>query len=67
MQQLINDDPNTKPIYDPSLKNKKGEIPVGKMIPKNIVGYESDDPQWDKLLADMQEGEMRGLKKNTSS
>ena len=67
MQQLINDDPNTRPIYDPSLKNKRGEIPVGKMIPKNIVGYESDDPDWDKLLADVQFGEMRGLKKNTSS
>lgn len=67
MQQLIADDPNIKPIYDPKLKNRKGEIPVGKMIPKNIVGYESDDPDWDKLLADIQEGEMRGLKKNTST
>jgi len=67
MQQLINDDPNTKPIYDPALKNKRGEIPVGKMIPKNIVGYESDDPDWDTLLADVQFGEMRGLKKNTST
>ena len=67
MQQLIADDPNIKPIYDPALKNRKGEIPVGKMIPKNIVGYESDDPEWDKLLADVQFGEMRGLKKNTST
>ena len=67
MQQLIADDPNMKPIYDPDLKNRRGEIPVGKMIPKNIVGYESDDPEWDKLLADVQWGEMRGLKKNTST
>ena len=67
MQQLIADDRNIKPIYDPKLKNKKGEIPAGKMIPKNIVGYESDDPDWDKLLADVQWGEMRGLKKNTST
>ena len=52
MQQLIADDRNIKPIYDPKLKNKKGEIPAGKMIPKNIVGYESDDPDWKKLLAD---------------
>jgi len=52
MQQLINDNPNVKPIYDPKLKNKKGEIPLTKMIPKNIVGYESDDPEWNKLLAD---------------
>ena len=28
------------------------------MIPKNIVGYESDDPDWDKLLADIQEGDL---------
>ena len=49
------------------LKNRKGEIPEGKMIPKNIVGYESDDPDWEKLLADVQFGEMRGLKKNTST
>jgi len=67
MQQLINDNPNIKPIYDPKLKYKKGEIPVGKMITKNIVGYESDDPQWDKLLGDIEFGEMRGLKKNTST
>ena len=67
MQQLIANDPNIKPIYDPKLKNRKGEIPVMKMVPKNIVGYESDDPDWDKLLADIQEGEMRGLKKNTST
>ena len=67
MQQLINDNPNMRPIYDPELKNKRGEIPVGKMVPKNIVGYESDDPLWDKLLGDIQEGEMRGLKKNTST
>ena len=52
MQQLINDNPNVKPIYDPKFKNKKGEIPAGKMIPKNIVGYESDDPDWKKLLED---------------
>ena len=67
MQQLINENPNMKPIYDPALKNKKGEISISKMIPKNIVGYESDDPDWDKLLADVQFGEMRGLKKNTST
>ena len=58
MQQLISDNPNIKAIYDPKFKNKKGEIPVGKMIPKNIVGYESDDSEWNKLIADVQFGEM---------
>jgi hypothetical protein len=67
MQQLIEDDPNMKPIYDPALANKKGIIPEGKKKVSNIVGYESDDPLWDKLLGDIQEGEMRGLKKNTST
>ena len=67
MQQLIKDDPNINPIYDPSLANKKGEIPEGKKKVSNIVGYDSDDPYWDKLLADVQFGEMRGLKKNIST
>ena len=67
MQQLIEDDPNMRPIYDPSLANRKGIIPEGKKKVSNIVGYESDDPLWDKLLGDIQEGEMRGLKKNTST
>ncbi len=67
MQQLIEDDPNMRPIYDPSLANKKGIIPESKKKVSNIVGYESDDPLWDKLLGDIQEGEMRGLKKNTST
>ena len=67
MQQLIEDDPNMRPIYDPALANKKGIIPEGKKKVSNIVGYESDDPLWDKLLGDIQEGEMRGLKKNTST
>ena len=30
MQQLVEDDPNMKPIYDPELKNKKGVIPDSK-------------------------------------
>ncbi len=67
MQQLIEDDPNMNPIYDPELANKNGVIPESKKKVSNIVGYESDDPEWDKLLADVQFGEMRGLKKNTST
>ena len=67
MQQLIEDDPNMKPIYDPELANKKGIIPESKKKVSNIVGYESDDPEWEKLLADVQWGEMRGLKENTST
>ena len=67
MQQLIEDDPNMKPIYDPDLANKKGIIPESKKKVSNIVGYESDDPEWEKLLADVQWGEMRGLKENTST
>ena len=67
MQQLIEDDPNMKPIYDPELANKKGVIPESKKKVSNIVGYESDDPEWEKLLADVQWGEMRGLKENTST
>ena len=51
IQKLIAEDPDVKPIYDPKLKNKKtGEIPVNKMIPKNIVGFESKDPFYDKLF-----------------
>ena len=38
MQKLISDNPDIKPIYDPALKNQKGEIPISKMVPKNIVG-----------------------------
>ena len=67
MQQLIEDDPNMRPIYDPALANKKGIIPESKKKVSNIVGYESDDPEWEKLLADVQWGEMRGLKENTST
>ena len=67
MQQLVEDDPNMTPIYDPALANRKGVIPEGKKKVSNIVGYESDDPEWDKLLGDIQEGEMRGLKENTST
>ena len=51
IQKLIAEDPDVKPIYDPKLKNKKtGEIPVNKMIPKNIVGFESKDPFHNKLF-----------------
>ena len=67
MQQLIEDNPNITPIYDPELANKKGVIPESKKKVSNIVGYESDDPEWEKLLADVQWGEMRGLKENTST
>ena len=61
MQQLIEDDPKVEPIYDPKLRNKKGEIPEGKKKVTNIVGYESDDPMWEKLIDDVGWGEMRGL------
>ena len=68
MQKLISDNPDVKPIYDPALKNKKGEIPISKMIPKNIVGYESDDPKWEKLLETLQfSSDMTESKKNTST
>jgi len=67
MQQLINDDKELVPIYNPELRNKKGEIPMIKQIPTNIVGYESDDPTWEKLLDDVGFGEMRGLNENTST
>ena len=50
IQKLIAEDPDVKPIYDPKLKNTKGEIPVNKMIPKNIVGFESNNPFYDKLF-----------------
>ena len=51
IQKLIAEAPDVKPIYDPKLKNKKtGEIPVNKMIPKNIVGFESKDPFYDNLF-----------------
>ena len=51
IQKLIAEDPDKIPIYDPKLKNKKtGEIPVNKMIPKNIVGFESKDPFHNKLF-----------------
>ncbi len=69
MQKLISDNPDIKPIYDPALKNKKtGEIPINKMVPKNIVGYESDDPTWERLLKTLQfSSDMIESKKNTSS
>ena len=44
-----------------TLRNKKGEIPEGKKKVTNIVGYESDDPMWEKLIDDVGWGEMRGL------
>ncbi len=61
MQQLIADDPNVVPTYDPSLRNNKGEIPENKKTVANIVGYESDDPTWERMLDDVGFGEMRGL------
>ena len=68
VQKLISDNPDIKPIYDPALKNQKGEIPISKMVPKNIVGYESDDPTWEKLLETLQfSSDMTESKKNTSS
>ena len=68
MQKLISDNPDIKPIYDPALKNQKGEIPISKMVPKNIVGYESDDPTWEKLLETLQfSSDITESKKNTSS
>ena len=59
MQQLIADDPNMVPIYDPKLKNRQGVIPRSQQKPSNIVGYESTDPMWEKLLEDVGFGEMR--------
>jgi len=59
MQQLIADDPNMVPIYDPKLKNRQGVIPNSEQKPANIVGYESSDPTWEKLLEDVGFGEMR--------
>ena len=51
VQKLIAEDPDKIPIYDPKLKNKKtGEIPVNKMIPKNIVGFKSKDPFYNKFF-----------------
>tara|TARA_Y100001963_G_C6744630_1_gene430880 strand:+ start:42 stop:1589 length:1548 start_codon:yes stop_codon:yes gene_type:complete len=61
MQQLIADNDEIVPIYDPTLRNKVGDIPKTKQITSNIVGYESDDPTWEKLLEDVGFGEMRGL------
>ena len=62
MQQLIDDNPDIVPIYDPALANKKtGIIPDSKKKTKNIVGYESKDPMWEKLMEDVGFGEMRGL------
>ena len=51
VQKLIAEDPDKIPIYDPKLKNKKtGEIPVNKMIPKNIVGFKSKDPFYNQFF-----------------
>ena len=62
MQKLIEDNPDIVPIYDPALANKKtGIIPDSKKKTKNIVGYESKDPMWEKLMEDVGFGEMRGL------
>ena len=48
--KIITEDPDSIPIYDPALKNQKGEIPVTKMIPKNIVGFKSKDPFYNKFF-----------------
>ena len=54
MQRLIMDNPNLTPIYDPTLANKKtGIIPDSKKIVSNIIGYESNDPVYDKLFEDV--------------
>ena len=37
--------------WNTKLKNKKtGEIPVNKMIPKNIVGFKSKDPFYNQFF-----------------
>ena len=41
--------------------DNKGEIPENKKTVANIVGYESDDPTWERMLDDVGFGEMRGL------
>ena len=48
--KIITEDPDSIPIYDPALKNQKGEIPVTKMIPKNIVGFKSKDPFYNQFF-----------------
>jgi len=54
MQELIEDNPTMTPIYDPTLANKKtGIIPDSKKITKNIIGYESNDPMYDRLFEDI--------------
>ena len=48
--KIITEDPDSTPIYDPALKNRKGEIPINKMIPKNIVGFKSKDPFFNQFF-----------------
>ena len=48
--KIITEDPDSTPIYDPALKNRKGEIPVNKKIPKNIVGFKSKDPFFNQFF-----------------
>ena len=67
MQQLIDENDDFEPIYDKNLENKKGVIPEGKKIPKNIVGYTSKSNEWDDLVENIEWGEMWGQKKNTST
>jgi hypothetical protein len=67
MQQMIDDNPELTPIYDKNLENKKGVIPEGKKVPKNIVGYESKSKEWDDIVENIEWGEMWGQKKNTST
>ena len=54
MQKLIEDNPDVTPIYDPALANKKtGVIPDSKKKTQNIIGYESNNPMYDKLFEDL--------------
>ena len=81
IQQLVDENNDLTPIYDPKLLNQKGVIPEGKKIPKNIVGYTvkegSETADFNKLK-DALIGEVQGedwyqeilmteQKRNTSS
>ena len=67
MQQLIDENDDFEAIYDKNLENKKGVIPEGKKVPKNIVGYESKSKEWDDIVENIEWGEMWGQKKTTST
>ena len=75
VQEMLQNDKDITPIYDPRTPSQKAadekmgkkgypnqsEIRDRDKVAKNIVDYESDDPTWEKLLDDVEFGEMRGL------